>query len=64
MLQFLYACDEMLSESSEGHNSSGESYNPIWECFHVDPEPPSFSPTLPEPGSSTFRRHISTIRKT
>jgi hypothetical protein len=28
MLQFLYACDELLSESSEGYNTSGESYNP------------------------------------
>jgi hypothetical protein len=27
MVQFLYACDEMLSESLEGYNTSGESYD-------------------------------------
>ena len=36
MLQFLYACDEMLSESSEGYNSGGEGHNSIRGCFHVD----------------------------
>jgi hypothetical protein len=40
MLQFLYACEEMLSESSEGYNSGGEGYDPTRECFHVDPEIP------------------------
>jgi hypothetical protein len=38
MLQFLYACDEMLFESSEGYNTSEEAYNPIRECLHVDSE--------------------------
>lgn len=36
MLQFLYACDEMLSKSSEGYNSSGEGHDSIQGCFHVD----------------------------
>jgi hypothetical protein len=36
MLQFLYACDEMLSESSEGYNFDGEGYDPTRECFHVN----------------------------
>jgi hypothetical protein len=36
MLQFLYACDEMLSKISEGYNSGGEVYDPTQECFHVD----------------------------
>jgi hypothetical protein len=40
MLQFLYACDEMLSESSKGYNSGGEGYDPTREYFHVDPEIP------------------------
>jgi hypothetical protein len=40
MLQFLYACDEMLSESSEGCSSGDEGYDPTRECFHVDPEIP------------------------
>jgi hypothetical protein len=40
MLQFLYACDDMLSESLEGYSSGGESYDLTRECFHVDPEAP------------------------
>jgi hypothetical protein len=36
MLQFLYACDEMLSESPKGYGSSGEGYDLNRECFHVD----------------------------
>jgi hypothetical protein len=36
MLQFLYACDEMLSKSSGGYSSGGEGYNLTWECLHVD----------------------------
>jgi hypothetical protein len=36
MLQFLYACGEMLSERLEGYNSVEEGYDPTWECFHVD----------------------------
>jgi hypothetical protein len=36
MLQFLYACDELLSDSSEGYNTDRGSYDPTWECFHVD----------------------------
>jgi hypothetical protein len=40
MLQFLYARDKMLSESSEGYSSDRESYDPTREWFHVDPEPP------------------------
>jgi hypothetical protein len=27
MLQFLYACDKMLSESSKGYSSGGEGYD-------------------------------------
>jgi hypothetical protein len=38
MLQFLYVCDEMLSESSEGYSFGGEGYDPTQECFHVDLE--------------------------
>jgi hypothetical protein len=40
MLQFLYACDEMLSESSEGYNTGGEGYDPTWECLHIDSKIP------------------------
>jgi hypothetical protein len=41
MLQFLYAGDELLSESSEGYNTSEESYDPTRECLHVDSENPN-----------------------
>jgi hypothetical protein len=40
LLQFLYVCDEMLSESSEGYNFGGEGYDPSLECFHIDSEIP------------------------
>jgi hypothetical protein len=36
MLQFLYACDEMLSESSEGYSTGGEGYDPTRECLHIN----------------------------
>jgi hypothetical protein len=38
MLQFLYACDEMLSERPEGYSTSGEGYEPTQECLHIDSE--------------------------
>jgi hypothetical protein len=40
MLQFLYVCNEMLSERSEGYNSGGEGYDPTREFFHIDSEIP------------------------
>jgi hypothetical protein len=40
MLQFLYACDKILSESSEGYNNGGEGYDPTRECLHIDSEIP------------------------
>jgi hypothetical protein len=40
MLQFLYACDKMLSESSEDYSSGVEGYDPTREYFHIDPEVP------------------------
>jgi hypothetical protein len=40
MLQFLYACDEMLSESLEGYGTGGEGYDPTRECLHIDSEIP------------------------
>jgi hypothetical protein len=40
MLQFLYACDKMLSESSEGYITDGEGYDPTRECLHIDSEIP------------------------
>jgi hypothetical protein len=40
MLQFRYACDELLSDRSEGYNTSGESYDPTRECFDIDHEIP------------------------
>jgi hypothetical protein len=40
MLQFLYACDKMLSESSEGYNTGGEGCDPTWECLHIHSEIP------------------------
>ena len=36
MLQFMYACDELLSDSSEGYNTDERSYDPTRECFHID----------------------------
>jgi hypothetical protein len=41
MLEFLYTCDELLSESSEGYNTSGESYDPTRGCLHIDLEIPN-----------------------
>jgi hypothetical protein len=38
MLQFLYMCDEMLSESSKGYSSGGEGYGPTRECLYLDSE--------------------------
>jgi hypothetical protein len=38
MLQFLYMCDEMLSESSEGYSFGGEGYGPTRECLYLDSE--------------------------
>jgi hypothetical protein len=40
MLQFLYACDEMLSESSEGYSTGGKGYDLTRECLHIDSEIP------------------------
>jgi hypothetical protein len=40
MLQFLYACDEMLSKSLEGYSTAGEGYDPTRECLHIDLEIP------------------------
>jgi hypothetical protein len=40
MLKFLYACDKMLSESSEGYSTGGEGYDPTRECLHIDSEIP------------------------
>jgi hypothetical protein len=36
MLQFLYACDEMLFESLKGYSTGGEGYDPTQECLHID----------------------------
>jgi hypothetical protein len=40
MLQFLYVCDEMLSESSESYSFGGEGYDPTRECLYIDSEIP------------------------
>jgi hypothetical protein len=40
MLQFLYTCDEMLFESSEGYSSREEGYDLTRECLHIDSEIP------------------------
>jgi hypothetical protein len=40
MLQFLYVCDKMLYESSEGYSTGGEGYDPTQECLHIDSEIP------------------------
>ena len=40
MLQFLYARDEMLSESSEGYSARDEGYDPTRECLHIDSDIP------------------------
>jgi hypothetical protein len=34
--QFMYACDELLSDSSKGYDTDGGSYDPTRECFHID----------------------------
>jgi hypothetical protein len=36
MHQFIYECDELLSESLEGYNTSWESYDPTRECLYID----------------------------
>lgn len=36
MLQFLYTCDKLLSDGSEGYNTDKGSYDRTVECFHVD----------------------------
>jgi hypothetical protein len=38
MLQFLYACDELLSDSSEGYSTGGERYDSTLECLHINQE--------------------------
>jgi hypothetical protein len=40
MLQFLYVCDEMLSESSDGYDFGGGGYDLTRKCFHIDLEIP------------------------
>jgi hypothetical protein len=40
MLQFMYVCDEMISESSKGYSTGGEGYDPTRQCFHIDSEIP------------------------
>lgn len=39
-LQFLYACDELLSDISKGYDIGGESYDPNQECLHINQEIP------------------------
>jgi hypothetical protein len=79
MLQFLYACDEMLSESSEGYNSGSEGYDTTLECFHVDsrlPEegdhlgmlqegdqPPSHNPDRTQTPLGSHEAHLEQLRE-
>jgi hypothetical protein len=35
MLQFLFTCDELLSDGSDGHNTDEGGYDPTRMCFHV-----------------------------
>jgi hypothetical protein len=41
MLQFLYVCNEMLSESSKGYSSGGEGYDLNQECLYLDSDIPN-----------------------
>jgi hypothetical protein len=34
MLQFLFACDELLSDGSDDYSTGEEDYDPTQECFH------------------------------
>jgi hypothetical protein len=38
MLQFLFACDELLSDGLDGYNIDEEGYDPTRESFHVGHE--------------------------
>jgi hypothetical protein len=38
MLQFLFACDDLLFDGSNDYNSDKEGYDPTRECFHVGHE--------------------------
>jgi hypothetical protein len=38
MLQFLFACDNLLSDGSNDYNFDEEGYNPTQECFHAGHE--------------------------
>jgi hypothetical protein len=41
MLQFMYASDEILFESSEGYKTSGKGYDLAQGCLHIDSEIPN-----------------------
>lgn len=41
MLQFMYACNEMLFESLEGYSTGGEGYDLTWVCLHINSEIPN-----------------------
>jgi hypothetical protein len=49
MLQFMYVCDEMLSESSKGYSSGGEGYDLTQEFFHINSEIPKEGDHLSTP---------------
>jgi hypothetical protein len=38
MLQFLFACDKLLSDGSNDYNTDEEGYDPTRECFHTGHE--------------------------
>jgi hypothetical protein len=38
MLQFLFACDDLLSDGSNDYNSNEEGYDSTLECFHAGHE--------------------------
>lgn len=40
MLQFLYTCNELLSDGSEGYSTDEGSYDQARECFHADQRSP------------------------